>query len=213
MPIRQSFSHIAILLSNEASIAFNISSSHVYQTFIEEMIFISIIFNIWKFINFTCLITLGITYWSLIFNHLYNIQYHLIPYNDTDIHHDSIFAINYIHFHTVYIYTHMIHAEINLFVSFNPVIKLYTFRIIFYTFFKQSQAYRSSVVLQHPPHLLTLTVYVKRRVLLEFISIIVLAYRGWLLRDAHFLGTFKLETFDSLNVSIVHALHNPINIF
>ena len=107
----------------------------------------------------------------------------------------------------------MIHAEINLFVSFNPVIKLYTFRIIFYTFFEHSQAYRSSVVLQHPPRLLTLTVYVKRRVLLEFISIIVLAYHGWLLRDAHFLGTFKLETFDSLNVSIVQALHNPINIF
>ena len=36
----------------------------------------------------------------------------IIVYNHTDSHHDSIFALNYIHFHLVYISNYMIDVEL-----------------------------------------------------------------------------------------------------
>ena len=36
----------------------------------------------------------------------------LILYTHTDIHHDSIFALNYIRFHLIHIYTQTIHVEL-----------------------------------------------------------------------------------------------------
>ena len=78
------------------------------------------------------------THWDSIYNHLYNhklsniyniryqiyviISKHLILYNHTNIHHGSIFNLDYIHFQSIHIYTHIIHAELN--VSFHLLLLL-----------------------------------------------------------------------------------------
>ena len=96
------------------------------------------------------------TYWDSTY-HLYKNSNHLILCTHTEIHHYSIFALNYIHFHSIYIYTHAVHAE-SCFI-FTCDIKLNTFTLIFFTLSeKHIQAYGLSIVLQIPPHLLTLTV-------------------------------------------------------
>ena len=48
-------------------------------------------------------------------NHFYKNLHHLILYTHFDIHHSFIFALSYIQFHLIYIYTHTIHAEVNIF--------------------------------------------------------------------------------------------------
>ena len=39
---------------------------------------------------------------------------HLILYTHTDIHQESIFTSNYIHFHLIYVYAHTIHVELKI---------------------------------------------------------------------------------------------------
>ena len=66
------------------------------------------------------------------------------------------------------------------FVSFNPAIKLYTFRIIFFTLLgTQTWAYGSSIALQHSSHLLRLTVNGWKKVSSKFIlTSLGLAWHG-----------------------------------
>ena len=54
------------------------------------------------------------TYWDSIYNHLYKKSSHLILSTHTDIHRDSIFSMNYIHFHSIHIYTQMINTELKI---------------------------------------------------------------------------------------------------
>ena len=70
-------------------------------------------------------------------------------------------------------------------VLFTPAIKLYIFRIKLISLFgTQTQAYGSSIVLQIPAHLLTLTINRQKRVLLEFTSLSVAL--AWFYRDFWF---------------------------
>ena len=95
------------------------------------------------------------TYYDSPYNHLYKNSNHLILYTHTDIHHDSIFVLNYIYFHLIYISTHTIHAEFKIY----PDIKLNTFRFKFFILFGTCTiVFGSSIVLQLPPYLLALRV-------------------------------------------------------
>ena len=49
---------------------------------------------------------------GFIYNHIYKKSNSLILYAHTNIHHDSIFALNHKQFHSTYNYTHTIHAEL-----------------------------------------------------------------------------------------------------
>ena len=78
---------------------------------------------------------------------------------------------------------------------FTPDIKLNTFPLTFHTLFgTKNRAYGSSVVLQLPPHLLTLTVIVQKRVSSEFISTSIdLVWHGLLFPDTYFVVTLESE--------------------
>ena len=54
------------------------------------------------------------TYLDSTYNHLYKNTNQLIWYTHMNYHHDSIFALNYIHFHPIYVYTHAIHVELKI---------------------------------------------------------------------------------------------------
>ena len=72
--------------------------------------------------------------------------------------HGSNFAMSYIRFYFIYIYTNRIQVERKFFFSFTRSIKLNMFTFIFFTLSgTQIRAYGSSTVLQLPPHLVTPT--------------------------------------------------------
>ena len=48
------------------------------------------------------------------YNHLYNNSNHPIPHIQSDIYHDSIFALNYMQFYSVNIYTRTIQGELKI---------------------------------------------------------------------------------------------------
>ena len=69
----------------------------------------------------------------------------------------------------------------------------------------------SSIILQLPPHLSTLTVNEYLRDSSGDISTNVgLAWYGQLFKDTHFIGPLELETNDLLKAPIVKGLNNPI---
>ena len=73
----------------------------------------------------------------------------------------------------------MIHAELNILLHLLLILNYVLLDIFFTLFGIKTQGYGSSIELQLPPHLLTLTVYGLRIVSLEFISIIFgLAWHG-----------------------------------
>ena len=88
------------------------------------------------------------TYWDSTYNHLYKNSSHLILYTNNDIHHDSIFALNYIYLHLIFIQfnPHLQDSCWNNSVfSFNPDFKLNTFTFIFFiSSGPHNQAYGSS---------------------------------------------------------------------
>ena len=51
----------------------------------------------------------------LTYNHLYTNSNYLILYIHTNIHHDSIITLNYIHSHSIPTYVHKIHVELKIF--------------------------------------------------------------------------------------------------
>ena len=62
-------------------------------------------------------------------------------------------------FYSIHIYTHMNHFELKVLFNLTRGIKLNNFTFIFFTLFRtHTQAYGSSIALQLPQHLLTLTV-------------------------------------------------------
>ena len=64
--------------------------------------------------------------------------------------------------------------------------------------------------MQHPPHLLTLTVNGKK----EFISTSFdLAWHGRLFKDTHFIVSWELETNDPLKLTNMETHENPIACF
>ena len=135
------------------------------------------IFNNKILAKFTCLFALRITC-TRNPNHLCKNSNHLGLYTHSNINLYSIFALIYIRF-----------------VSFTQGIKWNTFTFIFFTLFgTKTRAYGSSIVLQLPPHIVTIVVNVYKRISSEFISTnIGLAWHGWLLRDIHFVCLFELE--------------------
>ena len=48
------------------------------------------------------------------YNHVYKNSSHIILYNHTDINHDSIFALNYMHFHSIHIQTGTTHSDLKI---------------------------------------------------------------------------------------------------
>ena len=54
------------------------------------------------------------TYNDSSYNHLYNNSIHLILRTHTDIHHECIFALDDMPFHSVHVYAHTIHAELKI---------------------------------------------------------------------------------------------------
>ena len=62
------------------------------------------------------------TYNDSTYNHFYKNPNHLILYTYTDIHHDSIFALNYIHFYSIHIYTHATHAKLKILFHLPPTL-------------------------------------------------------------------------------------------
>ena len=92
-----------------------------------------------------------------IYNHLYKNPNYIILYTHTDIHHGSIFALDYILFHLINIYTPTIHAELKILFYLPPTPNAVKF-IFIILFGTNTRAYGSSIVLQLLPHLLTLTI-------------------------------------------------------
>ena len=75
----------------------------------------------------------------------------------------------------------------------------------------QIPTHRPLIVLQRPPQLLTLTVWIK--VFSEFeLTSVGLALYGWLFRDTNFIGLLKLKANKSPKRPIVQALKNPTKI-
>ena len=145
------FSRVTFLSSCEASVAFNLSSSHTntnlsIRRFSHEQFLMSKYLSILHALLHSKSHCEDFTY-----NHLYKNPNRLILYTDTNIHHYSVFVLNYIYFYLIYIYTHTIDIELKIFLN--------TSAFIFFTLFgKQIREYGSSVVFQLPPHLLTLRV-------------------------------------------------------
>ena len=84
----------------------------------------------------------------------------------------------------------MIYTELKI---LTPDIKLSTFTFMLFTLSgRHTRVYESSIILQLPTHLLTLTVY------------------GQLVKDTHFIGPLELEANDQLKLSLVQALNNLI---
>ena len=98
------------------------------------------------FCNYTCHHTCE----NSIYNPFYKNPNHLVLYNNTDINHDSNFALN------LHLHSHDSCWNKKL-VSFTLDIKFFNMQV-FTLFGTQTQAYRSSTVLQLPPHFLTPTV-------------------------------------------------------
>ena len=106
---------LSLLTTREVSVVFNISSLHELLINQKMDVFTWTIFNIGICFNFTCLIKLTNTRISIpyiiIFRKNSN---HLIAYTHIDIHHYSIFLLNCIYFHSIYIYTHKIHPKLKI---------------------------------------------------------------------------------------------------
>ena len=145
------FSRVIFLSSSEASVAFNISSSHT-NTNLSIRRFSHKHFLMSKYLSILHALLHSKSHCQdFTYNHLYKNPNRLILYTDTNIHHYSIFSLNYINFYLMYIYTHTIDIEQKIFLSTSAFIS-------FTLFGTQIREHGSSIVFQLPPHLLTLTV-------------------------------------------------------
>ena len=98
------FSHVTFLSLGKVSVKFNISFSHGNFHYRLEVFRINNSYyqNIDKL--FMLCYTRNHTYQDSTYNYLNKNPNHLIFYTHTNIHHASIFALNYIPFHSTYIY-------------------------------------------------------------------------------------------------------------
>ena len=109
-------SHITFLSISEVSAVFNTPFPYP-NTFFLNKGFLSKHFLISKYLSILNVIlhsqshVLGFPSHIIIFTRTPN---HLIICTHTDIHYDFIFALNYIHFHSIYIYTHTIHVALKI---------------------------------------------------------------------------------------------------
>ena len=103
--------YVTFLLTSKALVAFNISSSHGI-TSLPNRRFLYDQFLISKHLSILhVLLDSQPHVQGFHIFHLYKNFNHLILYTHTNIHHELIFALNYIHFHLIHIPTHSIHAE------------------------------------------------------------------------------------------------------
>ena len=108
------FSYVTFLSLSKVSVIFDISSSHGNFHYRLEVFRINNFYyqNIDQF--FMLYYTRNHTYQNSTYNYLNKNPNHLIFYTHTNIHHGSIFALNYIPFYSTYIYTQTIHSELKI---------------------------------------------------------------------------------------------------
>ena len=108
------FSYVTFLSLSKVSVIFDISSSHGNFHYRLEVFRINNFYyqNIDQF--FMLYYTRNHTYQNFTYNYLNKNPNHLIFYTHTNIHHGSIFALNYIPFYSTYIYTQTIHSELKI---------------------------------------------------------------------------------------------------
>ena len=127
------------------------------------------------------------------YNHLCKNSNNLILYNRIDIHHDSKFPLNYIHFHSIHIYIYTIHVELktlfHLPVTLNKILLHSYFHFICNT--NLSMCINS--VTTSTTLISTKSTWMKR-VSLRLISRSVgLVWHGLFFRNIHFKRRLKLE--------------------
>ena len=108
------FSYVTFLSLSKVSVIFDISSSHGNFHYRLEVFRINNFYyqNIDQF--FMLYYTRNHTYQNSTYNYLNKNPNHLIFYTHTNIHHDSIFALNQIPFYSTYIYTQTTHSELKI---------------------------------------------------------------------------------------------------
>ena len=109
------FSYVNFLISSEVSVAFNILFFHANGN-LSNISFSHEQFSRSKYLSILhaqCTLTTTRTRITHTIN-LYKNSNNLILYIRTAIHHESIFALIYIHFYSVHIYIHPIHAELKI---------------------------------------------------------------------------------------------------
>ena len=103
----------------------------------------------------------------------------------------SISTFNHIHFHLIYIYTHMIHAELKI--LFYLPLTLNTCYIHIFLFWTKTRVYIWSIVLQLTPRLLTLnSIWIKRGSLELTLTSVGLAWHGRLFKRSTFCRSFRI---------------------
>ena len=115
MWIRQIFLYVAFLSTSDILVVFNISSSHG-STNLPNQCFIA-----WTVLSISQLYVLGFHIFKR-FSYVFMNSNYLILFAHTNIHHDFIFALNYIHFYSVHSYTHTIHVELKILFQINPTL-------------------------------------------------------------------------------------------
>ena len=103
------FSLVIFLSSSEVSVLFDIPYSHTNAN-LPHIFFACKYSLISHFSYYNCN-----QIWQDFTCHLYKNSNRLILHTHTSINYDSIFALDYIYFHLIYIYTCMIDAELKMF--------------------------------------------------------------------------------------------------
>ena len=106
------FSHVSFILSIGISVVFNILSSHANANLPIRHFFACKILSNQIFLAFTYLITQS--HVPGFHTQSFSQNDYLILYTHTNIHSDSIFALNYIHFYSIHVYTCPIHVEMKI---------------------------------------------------------------------------------------------------
>ena len=119
--------------------------------------------------------------------HLYRKPNHLILHT----HNDVLFQLLITYFHLIYIYTHMIHAELKI--LFYLPLTLNTCYIHIFLFWTKTRVYIWSIVLQLTPRLLTLnSIWIKRGSLELTLTSVGLAWHGRLFKRSTFCRSFRI---------------------
>ena len=137
---------VTFLSSSDISVVFIYLFSHANTNLLKRRFLYEQFLNISVFVEFTYLARLAITQTRIPhISSLLVLQSSNTLHSHTGIHHDLIFALNYIHFHLIHIYTHTAHVELKI--LFNLHWTLNTFAFIFFKLFEaHTRAYGSSIV-------------------------------------------------------------------